>query len=243
MCGVAVSALDLVILLPEFKSPSLQNFFASGAHFPYDTCSEDIRISHSLYIATRSLARLLALALSPHYEMTFSSSQRLLFLYTLSSLISETASQCDDNGVTYANGDKWVRNNHFLVTCRGGKIQVRIQLFLKFQTFQTLKCVTDSGNLLDVGSKTHVEHGYEYTCSHEASTDQLNTNSCPTFADFSDDIFKDRFAICCISRRFKGCVDFNGDIVKHGFFIIGNRSLKYCKIQADQLMARIEPRG
>lgn len=79
-------------------------------------------------------------------------------------------------------------------------------------------------------------------CAREV-TDNLNTNTCPTFADFSDDIFKDRFAICCISRRFKGCVDANGDIVKSGFFVIGNKSLKYCRIQANQLQARIEPKG
>ncbi|CAL2037636.1 unnamed protein product [Caenorhabditis brenneri] len=156
--------------------------------------------------------------------LTFS--LRLLIILTLSSAV---LCECDDNGVIYANGDKWIRNNHFLVTCRNGKIQ-------------TLKCVTDSGHLLDVGSKTYVEQGYEYTCAHEQA-ETLNTNTCPTFADFSDDIFKDRFAICCISRRFKGCVDVNGDIVKDGFFIIGNRSLKYCRIQPNQLMARIEPKG
>ncbi|CAI5446640.1 unnamed protein product [Caenorhabditis angaria] len=138
--------------------------------------------------------------------------------------------QCDDNGEMHSNGDKWIRNNHFLVTCRGGKIQ-------------TLKCVTDSGHLIDVGSKTHTENGYEYSCNQEEQQKEINVNSCSTFADFSDDIFKDRFAICCISRRFKGCVDINGDIIKHGYFLIGNQSLKFCKIAKNQLSARIEPKG
>uniref|UniRef100_A0A8R1HHH9 Abnormal cell migration protein 18-like fibronectin type I domain-containing protein n=2 Tax=Caenorhabditis japonica TaxID=281687 RepID=A0A8R1HHH9_CAEJA len=162
--------------------------------------------------------------------MTLFLSLCLLFLYTALSIFSSANAQCEDNGVSYTNGDKWIRNNHFLVTCRSGNIQ-------------TIKCVTDSGHLLDVGSKSHMEHGYEYTCQHDQSTEQLNTNACPTFADFSDDIFKDRFAICCISRRFKGCVDVNGDIVKQGFFVIGNKSLKFCRIQKDQLGARIEPKG
>ncbi|CAB3402253.1 unnamed protein product [Caenorhabditis bovis] len=156
--------------------------------------------------------------------------QTLLLLFLLCSLIADCFSQCDDNGQIYAPGDKWIRNNHFLVTCREGKIQ-------------TLKCVTDNGHLLDVGHKSFVEHGYEYSCTNETPSQDINVNSCSTFADFSDDIFKDRFAICCISRRFKGCVDVNGDIVKTGYFIIGNRSLKYCRIQADQLNARIEPKG
>lgn len=53
--------------------------------------------------------------------MTFT--LRLLVLCTVYSYV---ISQCDDNGVIYTNGDKWIRNNHFLVTCRDGNIQVNL---------------------------------------------------------------------------------------------------------------------
>ncbi|PAV72163.1 hypothetical protein WR25_00013 [Diploscapter pachys] len=72
---------------------------------------------------------------------------------------------------------------------------------------------------------------------------KVNVNVCSEhFADTNDDLYKDRFVICCISRRFKGCIDDNGDLLKDGFFTIGT-ALKYCNIRRGGMSGRIEPRG
>ncbi|CAD6188637.1 unnamed protein product [Caenorhabditis auriculariae] len=155
-------------------------------------------------------------------------------LFLVLVLLDLVVGQCIDGGSTHAIGDKWIRNDNFLVTCRDGEIK-------------TLKCVTDGGTLIDVGTRTFVENGVEYSCVDEGNQaemeKQVNVNTCGDFSDASDDLYKDQFVICCISRRFKGCIDGNGDLVKTGHFLIGNRSLKFCKIHKGAMTARIEPKG
>ncbi|VDM61611.1 unnamed protein product [Angiostrongylus costaricensis] len=56
-----------------------------------------------------------------------------------------------DDGIERADGEKWVRNGNFLVTCALGEIKV-------------LNCLTDTGTVLELGTASHVENGVEYSC-------------------------------------------------------------------------------
>ncbi|VDL82655.1 unnamed protein product [Nippostrongylus brasiliensis] len=150
-------------------------------------------------------------------------------------LIPQVASRCVDDGVEHNDGDKWVRNGNFLVTCADAEIKV-------------LNCLTDAGTLLELGTSSHVENGVEYSCMDdepmfEGSGEEISVKSCPDNADGSDDITIGNFLICCISKRFKGCVDAYGDSIKSGHFVLGNSLLKYCNIQKGGMRARIEPKG
>ncbi|PIO72414.1 hypothetical protein TELCIR_05661, partial [Teladorsagia circumcincta] len=111
-----------------------------------------------------------------------------------------------------------------------------------------LNCLTDAGTVLELGTTSHMENGVEYSCMDdeptiEGSGEEMSVNSCPEFADGSDDITIGNFLICCISKRFKGCVDEYGDSIKSGHFVLGKGLLKYCNIQRNGLRARIEPKG
>uniref|UniRef100_A0A1I7WCN4 Secreted protein n=1 Tax=Heterorhabditis bacteriophora TaxID=37862 RepID=A0A1I7WCN4_HETBA len=81
----------------------------------------------------------------------------LLFLFCCYSVLAS----CNDNGSTHPDGDKWVRNGNFLVTCVGKDIKV-------------LKCLTDGGTVLELGTESHVEHGVEYSCID----DEINIEGC-----------------------------------------------------------------
>ncbi|KAJ1370970.1 hypothetical protein KIN20_032823 [Parelaphostrongylus tenuis] len=140
-----------------------------------------------------------------------------------------------DDGTEHAEGDKWIRNGNFFVTCTSGEIKV-------------LNCLTDTGTVLELGTASHVENGVEYSCMDdepifEGSGEEISINSCSEKADGSDDIVIDNFVICCISKRFKGCVDEYGDLIKTGHFVLGKGLLKYCNIKKDGMRARIEPKG
>ncbi|VDM76786.1 unnamed protein product [Strongylus vulgaris] len=155
--------------------------------------------------------------------------------FTFLLIIPYVLSSCVDNGVKHAENEKWVRNGNFLVTCAEGEIKV-------------LNCLTDGGTVLELGTVSYVENGVEYSCTDdepvfEGSGEEISVNNCPDNADGSDDITIGHFLICCISKRFKGCVDDYGDSVKTGHFVIGKGLLKYCNIQKNGLRARIEPKG
>uniref|UniRef100_A0A0K0DA86 Ig-like domain-containing protein n=1 Tax=Angiostrongylus cantonensis TaxID=6313 RepID=A0A0K0DA86_ANGCA len=146
-----------------------------------------------------------------------------MFLISFFSYIPLALLSCMDDGVEHGDGEKWVRNGNFLVTCAFGEIKV-------------LNCLTDTGTILELGTISHVENGVEYSCVDDE----------PMFeekADGSDDIVIGNFLICCISKRFKGCIDEYGDWIKTGHFVLGKGLLKYCNIQKGGKRARIEPRG
>ncbi|KAK5964640.1 hypothetical protein GCK32_019936, partial [Trichostrongylus colubriformis] len=83
----------------------------------------------------------------------------------------------------------------------------------------------------------------DYCSGNSGSGEEVSVNSCPGSADDYDDITVGNFLICCISKRFKGCVDEYGDSIKSGYFLLGKRLLKYCNIQNNGMRARIEPKG
>ncbi|VDO35764.1 unnamed protein product [Haemonchus placei] len=149
---------------------------------------------------------------------------------------------CVENGVEHAESEKWVRNGNFLVTCSSGEIK-------DSGVIQVLNCLTDAGTVLDLGTISHVENGVEYSCTDdepaaiEGSGEEVSVNSCPENADSTDDITVGNFLICCISKRFKACVDEYGDSIKTGHFVLGKGLLKYCNIQKNGLRARMEPKG
>lgn len=156
-------------------------------------------------------------------------------LALLLTLVPYAISICVDDGVEHSEGEKWVRNGNFLVTCAYGETKV-------------LSCLTDAGTVLELGTPSHIENGVEYSCMDdepmfEGSGEEISVNSCPDNADGSDDITIGNFLICCISKRFKGCVDEYGDSIKTGHFVLGRGLLKYCSIQKNGMRARIEPKG
>ncbi|KAK6021956.1 hypothetical protein OSTOST_12361 [Ostertagia ostertagi] len=138
---------------------------------------------------------------------TITVSRRMLSILLF--LLPSAYAVCVDNGVEHAEGEKWVRNGNFLVTCTVGETKV-------------LSCLTDAGTVLELGTTSHVENGVEYSCMDdeptiEGSGEEVSVNSCPEFADGSDDITIGNFLICCISKRFKGCVDDTATSKEMGF--------------------------
>ncbi|VDP03124.1 unnamed protein product [Heligmosomoides polygyrus] len=116
-------------------------------------------------------------------------------LALLLTLVPYAISICVDDGVEHSEGEKWVRNGNFLVTCAYGETKV-------------LSCLTDAGTVLELGTPSHIENGVEYSCMDdepmfEGSGEEISVNSCPDNADGSDDITIGNFLICCISKRFK----------------------------------------
>ncbi|CAI4223407.1 unnamed protein product [Auanema sp. JU1783] len=160
--------------------------------------------------------------------------ETILILFILASLSS---CECTDGEKKFPDGKTWTRNDNFQVVCENGKIKI-------------LNCLTDLGHVLEVGTKSYIENGVEYSCldtdaevEGSGEVAPVNVGVCSDFSDFSDDIYVGDLVICCISRRFKGCRTKGGDVIKSGHFVVGNNMLKFCNIQQQGWKARVEPKG
>ena len=95
-----------------------------------------------------------------------------------------------------------------------------------FRIFQVVKCITDQGSQIDIGTERFYENGVEFSCivdqeeiegfpcmfgiqfyslgsGEESEPPQLNTSKCEELQD-GEDLIVGNLVICCISRKFKG---------------------------------------
>uniref|UniRef100_A0A7E4VEI3 Secreted protein n=1 Tax=Panagrellus redivivus TaxID=6233 RepID=A0A7E4VEI3_PANRE len=172
---------------------------------------------------------------------------RLLIPITLSYLIHLVYSQCQIGDHTFNNGEHWMQDKYFNVTCRRGQISV-------------LNCITDKGTYLPVGSLPYIEDGITYNCEPAPDPDGYAEYD-PYYAsdpfegagleqvplDCADGRATDRYAgfvLCCVTNRIIGCVDAENRTVRADeLFLAKNMALKLCKIMNHGKKGRIENKG
>ena len=180
---------------------------------------------------------------------------KLFLFYSLTfNVINYSSSECTVGDHTFPNGEIWLQNTYFNVTCRRGKISVMFcfSLLSTDLFFQVLNCVTDRGTFLPVGTPPFIEEGIKYTCDpvdepieflpddFEGSGEEEISGECE---DGKTEYNFAGFVVSCLTNQILGCVDSSGEIVTNGFFYLPNKVLKYCRVFGNNKKARIENKG
>ncbi|CAJ0563241.1 unnamed protein product, partial [Mesorhabditis spiculigera] len=159
----------------------------------------------------------------------------LLSITGIPRIRGQLLSGCLDGETQHYDGERWIHSGNFLVVCSEGKIKV-------------LKCMTDAGTVLEVGTEGLVEDGVTYSCVDEPDEPMHDEGSgldpeLGVHCQDENDMVVDHFWICCVGKKLKGCADDRGNTQKAGHFVVGQGLLKYCNIHPSGLRGRIEPKG
>ncbi|CAJ0950056.1 unnamed protein product, partial [Mesorhabditis belari] len=159
----------------------------------------------------------------------------LLFICIFPFIKTALLTGCLVGEIQHDDGDRWIHNGNFLVVCKEGQIKV-------------LKCITDGGTVIDVGTEEFIEDGVTYSCldEPEGEIEESGSGENPmegVECKDENDLIVENFLVCCIGKKLKGCVDDRGNTLKGGHFTLGKGILKYCNIHQNGIRGRIENKG
>uniref|UniRef100_A0AC35U9J3 Non-specific serine/threonine protein kinase n=1 Tax=Rhabditophanes sp. KR3021 TaxID=114890 RepID=A0AC35U9J3_9BILA len=113
-------------------------------------------------------------------------------------------------------------------------------------------CITEQGTIVQIGQDDFYEGGNFYTCGQDTFNKELKRKAKHATNEYSGEIeeceksdryVKEGFVMSCVEDKFLGCVDWNGDLVKEGLFVIDNGLLRRCHLSSNGLKIRSEPKG
>ncbi|KAL7071063.1 hypothetical protein ACQ4LE_009805 [Meloidogyne hapla] len=142
------------------------------------------------------------------------------------------------SGLLRANGENWLHQNFFNVTCVNGKIKV-------------VNCVSVSGTQIPLGTFNYFEDGVYYSCRMNFNEDLEEANNtlpvpeCDFLpANGRSEFVRGLFVASCINDEIIGCIDIYGDLVRSGqLFVYTQGQLRRCIIYGRGRWAKTERLG
>ncbi|CAD5224674.1 unnamed protein product [Bursaphelenchus okinawaensis] len=162
----------------------------------------------------------------------------MLRLFSALILLDSYAANCVTDQRTYDDGQVWVHQGSFNVTCRYDRIVL-------------VNCITEAGTQIPLGTLNFEENGFNYTCKNISTNGHAPTLFAPLEQvkeseecdRGQDNYVREGFVMSCESNIILGCADVFGDLVKEGFYIGERMSLKYCYVYKNRRRSKVERRG